>query len=106
MVHIKKFDEINEDFFFSNDYDVDLLQDIVEGMRPTKFSDGEAFKRRLKEFNDKYPCKQQKRLSAILGKKVAWWIDLNLVQDVIDRMNITLNDDASKYKEDLKQFLL
>lgn len=106
MVHIKKCNEVNEEFFYYNDYyDVDLLQKVIEGMRPSKDYDGEDFKKELKEFNSKYSCKEQKRLSDMLGKKVAWWVDLYLVQDVIDRMNVKLNNEADKYKKDLKNFL-
>jgi hypothetical protein len=104
-IHIKKFKEINEGFYFSDEYDVDLLQEVIEGMRPNKISDGEEFKEKLKDFNKLYPCKEPKRLSEVLGKQVAWWVDLNLVQDVIDRMNHVLNKDADKYKKDLKIFL-
>jgi hypothetical protein len=105
MIHIKKFEEINEEFYFSDEYDVDLLQGVIEGMRPSKNSDSDEFKNRLREFNELHPCKESKRMAETLGKQVAWWVDLNLVQDVIDRMNSMLNKNAKKYKKDLKIFL-
>lgn len=106
MTHIKRFDELNEEFFYYSDYyDLDLLQEVIEGMRPSKETNGEYFKKELREFNAQYPCKHQKRMSNVFGKQVAWWVDIELFQDVIDRMNSALNKNASKYKEDLKYFL-
>ena len=105
MAHIKKFKEINEEFFYSDSYDVDLLQEVIEGMRPNNLSDGESFKEEIKKFNSKFPCKEQKRLPSTFGKQVAWWIDMQIIQDVIDRMNTSLNQDSDKYKKELKEFL-
>lgn len=107
MVKIKKFYELNETFFYFSDYvDLDLLQEIIEHMRPKKLDDNNRdFKISLMEFNDKYPVKEQKRMPVVFGKQVAWWIDLNLMQDVIDRMNPVSCKSADDYKKDLKKFL-
>lgn len=119
MSHVKRFNELNEGQipygkpmgdqkdshwnFYHND--VDILDGIIEGMRPGKNNDNEEFKSSLKEFNKNYPCTQNKRLPAEMGKQVAWWIDLYLIQDCIDRMNSVLCPNAEQYKKDLKTFL-
>ncbi len=37
-----------------------------------------------------------------MAKQVAHWIDLDLIQDVIDRMNPVLCEVSDTYKRDLK----
>ena len=106
MARVKRFDEMNENFFHFSDYiDLDLLQKVIDGMRPTKSSDGEDFKKSLIDFNDSYKVKGTKRLPATMGKQVAWWVDLFLVQDCIDRMNPVNCVNSEQYKKDLKEFL-
>lgn len=105
MAHVKRFDEINENFYFNDWVDLDTLQKCIDNMKPTKTNDAEAFKTSLKDFNDNYDCVQQKRLPAAFGKQVADWVDLYLVQDIIDRMNPNLCQDSEQYKQDLKNFV-
>jgi hypothetical protein len=106
MIHVKKFKEINETFFYYSDYvDLDLLQGVIERMRPGKNNNRENFKENLKIFNEEYSVTQHKRLPDGLEKQVAWWIDLDLIQDVIDRMNPVLCEDSETYKIDLKHFI-
>jgi hypothetical protein len=106
MAHIKRFDEINEEFHHSDYINLNLLQDIIDRMKPTGLGDEqEDFNFNLTQFNDKYPVKYHKRFPATFGKQVANWIDLYLIQDVIDRMNPVLNPNANEYKKELKRFL-
>lgn len=107
MAHIKKFYEINETFFYFNDnIDLDLLQDVIDHMKPVGQDDNnQIFKKSLRKFNSGYSVKEQKRLPSTFGKQVAWWIDLELVQDVIDRMNPVTCESSIEYKKDLKKFL-
>ena len=64
-----------------------------------------ALKEKLKKFNDEYQCVEYKKSPFFMGKKVAWWIDLDLIQDTIDRMNSRLCDDSDEYIINLKKFL-
>lgn len=106
MAHVKRFDEINESFFkFNNFVDLDLLQMVIDKMRPIKDSSNDAFKKSLVKFNNNYTVKDTKRLPVTMGKQVAWWVDLFLVQDCIDRMNPVNCTEADQYKKDLKEFL-
>lgn len=109
MAHVKRFKEINESVFYFSDYvDLDLLQKVIDGMKPTsenREAANERFKKSLIGFNDNYTVKDSKRLPSTMGKQVAWWVDLYLVQDVIDRMNPVVCKQADEYKKDLKEFL-
>ena len=106
MAHIKRFEELNEEFYFSNYVDLDLLQGVIDRMRPTGLGEEEEdFNFELTQFNEKYPAKQHKRMPATFGKEVAHWIDLYLIQDVIGRMNPVLCARADEYKRELKKFL-
>lgn len=106
MARVKRFDEMNENFFYFNDYvDLNLLQDVIDGMKPTKDSDKDEFKKSLIKFNSNYNVRETKRLPATMGKQVAWWVDLFLVQDCIDRMNPSNCTNSEQYKKDLKEFL-
>lgn len=104
-MHIKRFQEVNEQFHYSDYIDLYLLQGCIEGMRPNRTTTGDEFKQKLREFNSQYACKEEKRLPNNFAKDVAYWIDLNLIQDVIDRMNPVLCNKAYEYKKDLKNFL-
>lgn len=104
MAHVKRFQEINESFYFNDWVDLDTLQRCIDKMKPTK-DNGESFKDSLREFNDSYECIQQKKLPDTFGKQVADWVDLYLVQDIVDRMNPNLCKDSEQYKQDLKRFV-
>lgn len=105
MAHVKRYNEINEEFYFNDWVDLDLLQSVIDHMKPGKEFSGDEFKQSLRGFNGEYDTVQQKRLPATFGKQVAEWVDLYLVQDVIDRMNPNLCQQSEEYKEDLKDFL-
>jgi len=105
MAHVKRFKEVNESFYFSDWVDMDLLQSVIDHMKPGKESSGDEFKQSLRGFNNEYEVTVQKRLPATFGKQVAVWIDLYLVQDVIDRMNPVLCKQSDEYKAELKNFL-
>jgi protein involved in temperature-dependent protein secretion len=105
MTHVKRYNEINDQFYFYDWVDLDLLQSVIDHMKPDKSFTGYEFKQALRGFNDKYEIFQQKRLPVAFGKQVAEWVDLYLVQDVIDRMNPNLYQQSEEYKKDLKDFL-
>lgn len=111
MAHVKRFYEVNESFFHFSDYiDFELLQKVIDAMRPKGKGwqldySADEFKQALREFNEKYPIKEHKRLPETFGKGVAHWVDLNLVQDVIERMNPVICRDAEAYKIDLENFI-
>lgn len=105
MVRIKRYEDINESFYFSEWVDMDILQSVIDHMKPNKELSGNEFKQSLRGFNNEYEVTVQKRLPATFGKQVADWIDLYLVQDVIDRMNPNLCDQSDEYKSELKNLL-
>ena len=102
MKHLKRFNETF--FYFSEIVDKELIQQVIDKMNPNndnKLSDN--FKKSIIEFNKKYPIKESKRLPETMGKQVAWWVDMDIIQDCIDRMTDKIISD--KYKNDLKNFL-
>lgn len=105
MNRIKRFSEMNETFYFNDYVDLDLLQNIIDNMKPTKDNDSNNFKKELMKFNSNYEVKETKILPSTMGKQVAWWVDLYLIQDCIDRMNNKLCKDSEEYKINLKKFL-
>ncbi len=113
MIKINKFNEFNslkenisnQNSHYSEYVDINILDDIIENMRPNKNSDGELFKSKLRLLNSEYNCSNNKRSPSTFGKKVAWWVDLDLIQDVIDRLNNKLCDNSEEYKSELKNLL-
>lgn len=108
MANIKRFKDMtkNETFFYYNDnYNIDIIQSIIDKMKPISEKEHLIFKDELKNLNNKYPVKNSKRLPESFGKRVAWWVDLNLIQDVIDRMNSIMNPYNSEYIKDLKKLI-
>jgi len=108
MAKVKRFKDINENnnvFNYSDWLDRDLLQGVIDGMKPRSEHDGETWKEAMREFNNLYPVVNQERLPSSFNKQVADWVDLDLVQDVIDRMNPRLCDKSEEYKRDLKEML-
>jgi len=107
MAHIKRFNELNENntFFFSEWVDKYLLQDVIDHMKPGKGFTGDVFKEALEEVNNTYPTTNQSRLPVSFGKQVADWVDLYLVQDVLDRMNPALCDRSEEYNEELRKLV-
>lgn len=103
MVHIKKFEELNERVF-ADWVDPELIQGVIDNMNPRKTKEG--FIEELMRFNDQFLISgSQKRLPSVFGRQVADWVDLNVIQDVIDRMNPTLNKDHEIYKKRLKDLI-
>lgn len=102
MLRVKKFNELNE--AYDDSVDKDLIQRIIDKMKPdrgdTTLSDN--FKESINEFNNKYTIKEYKRIQNTMGKQ-AWWIDIDIIQDCIDRMTDRVISD--KYKNDLDYFL-
>jgi hypothetical protein len=101
MAHIRRF---NESIGYYPDWlDRDLLQKVIDGMKHRSEHDEESFKESIREFNNLYPVRTQERLPSIFGKRVADWIDLDLIQDVIDRMNPNICVKSEKYKKILRE---
>ena len=107
MAHIKRFKELNENntFFFSEWVDKDLLQDVIDHMKPGKGHTGEEFKESLRDLNTKFEIREQKRFPTSFGKQVADWVDLYLVQDVLDLMNPAINGRCNDYMRELKNLV-
>ena len=114
MAYIKKYKEIYEsrdsEFGFDDHaiwLDKRLIQDIIDKMRPNANSDTTSFVLSLKGFNEDYPIREDrsKKLPSTFGKQAAEWIDMDLIQDVIDRLNPQLNIHNVEYKENLISFL-
>jgi len=101
MAHIKRFNENND--YYADWLDMDLLQKIIDKMKPRGDYDAESYKEAIREFNNLYPTAELERFPSIFGKRVAEWIDLDLVQDIIDRMNPKSCAKSEEYKRILKE---
>lgn len=108
MAMIKRFKDIMKNettFYYNENYDIDIIQSVIDKMKPINGNEHIIFKEKLRDLNIDYQVKDSKRLPEIFGKQVAWWIDLNLIQDVIDRMNSVMNPKSSEYIEELKKLI-
>jgi hypothetical protein len=101
---INSFNKLNEQFSHAEWVDVYLLQEVIDNMKSSKTHNGEEFKKDLRAFNVDYKY-QSSRFPSTLGKRVADWVDSDLVQDVIDRMNPHNNPRCEEYKAKLKEFV-
>lgn len=101
---IKTFEQFNEQFYFNDWVDLDLLQSVIDKMKPTMNLSGDEFKKSIKLFNNNYTVNNE-RLPSTFGKRVADWVDLDIVQDIIDRMNPNANPLHVEYKKKLKNLI-
>jgi len=114
MTYIKKYKDLYESRDLETGFDEhaewldkNIIQDIIDKMRPGPDKDTKTFILSLKSFNDDYSIRgdRSKRMPSTMGKRAAEWVDMELVQDVIDRMNPHLNLHNVEYIENLISFL-
>lgn len=104
MAHIKRFNEMVHHFSqYAEWLDRGLIQKVIDKM---KFDN--KFKFELSTFNTNYPVKNTNKFPSNMGKQVADWIDIDIVQDCVDRMNPHLSSESQSddYKRDLEEFVL
>jgi hypothetical protein len=81
--------------------DRELIQKVINNMKTS-----DRFKQSLAEFNDRYPVKNSNRFPSNMGKQTADWVDIDIIQDCVDRMNPHLSNEeqSERYKKELEEF--
>ena len=103
MTHIKKFNEMVHPFQqYAEWLDRELIQQIINKMRSHN-----GFQQDLTEFNDNFNIKNSNRFPAIMGKQTADYVDNDIIQDCVDRMNPHLSNEeqSENYKKELEEFI-
>lgn len=102
MPYIKRFENINESS--SNGWvDNQSIRLVVEAMKPNN-SDPGYFKIALKSFNSQYKTREkEEKITESLN--TVNWADMNLIQEVLYRMDPKMCDKSEQYKNELRSFL-